>query len=209
MLRIAVLAGTAVLAIGTACPICAQTVYQCVPDEPRAAAPDRLVSVEITLKPNGEFASVVYRAANGAAYDRSKQYETENHQDESGKYYWSGTLRMNRNVGMVGSIYQLGNRLIYIETATTNSSAARSFLRLSRYAVASRSQLKQSRLKHPPRRRLPSLIPTPKSCCRLQYQRQPRIIPRFCFLGQQTIKRSWGALIVANTILGQSVINIA
>ena len=116
MLRIAVLAGTAVLAIGTACPICAQTVYQCVPDEPRAAAPDRLVSVEITLKPNGEFASVVYRAANGAAYDRSKQYETENHQDESGKYYWSGTLRMNRNVGMVGSIYQLGNRLIYIET---------------------------------------------------------------------------------------------
>jgi hypothetical protein len=61
MLRIAVLAGTAVLAIGTACPICAQTVYQCVPDEPRAAAPDRLVSVEITLKPNGEFASVVYR----------------------------------------------------------------------------------------------------------------------------------------------------
>jgi hypothetical protein len=65
MLRIAVLAGTAVLAIGTACPICAQTVYQCVPDEPRAAAPDRLVSVEITLKPNGEFASVVYRAANG------------------------------------------------------------------------------------------------------------------------------------------------
>jgi hypothetical protein len=50
MLRIAVLAGTAVLAIGTACPICAQTVYQCVPDEPRAAAPDRLVSVEITLK---------------------------------------------------------------------------------------------------------------------------------------------------------------
>ena len=74
------------------------------------------MSVEITLKPNGEFASVVYRAANGAAYDRSKQYETENHQDESGKYYWSGRLRMNRNVGMVGSIYQLGNRLIYIET---------------------------------------------------------------------------------------------
>jgi hypothetical protein len=116
MLRIAVLAGTAVLAIGTACPICAQTVYQCVPDEPRAAAPDRLVSVEITLKPNGEFASVVYRAANGAAYDRSKQYETENRQDKSGKHYWIGTLLVNRNVAMVGSFYRLGNRLIYIET---------------------------------------------------------------------------------------------
>lgn len=116
MLRIAVLAGTAVLAIGTACPICAQTVYQCVPDEPRAAAPDRLVSVEITLKPNGEFASVVYRAANGTAYDRSKQYETENRQDKSGKHYWIGTLLVNRNVAMVGSFYRLGNRLIYIET---------------------------------------------------------------------------------------------
>jgi len=68
MFRAAVLAAPAVFAFGAASPARADTVYYCVPDEPRATAPDRLMSVEVTIKPNGEFASVVYRAANGAAY---------------------------------------------------------------------------------------------------------------------------------------------
>jgi hypothetical protein len=46
----------------------AETTLFCVPDEPRVAAPDRLVSVEVTVKPNGDFTSVVYRAANGGSY---------------------------------------------------------------------------------------------------------------------------------------------
>jgi hypothetical protein len=44
MLRTAFLIGAAVLALGTACPARAQTVYRCVPDEQRVTAPDRLVS---------------------------------------------------------------------------------------------------------------------------------------------------------------------
>ena len=123
--------------------------------------PIRLVSVEITLKPNFEFCvgSLSGREQENA-YDRSKQYETENHQDESGKYYWSGTLRMNRNVGMVGSIYQLGNRLIYIETVHEQRGKVVSQVK-SICATASRSQLKQSVLKHPPRRHLLCLYPNP------------------------------------------------
>ena len=116
MLRTAFLVGAAVLALGTACPARAQTLYHCVPEEPRAMAPDRLVSVEITLRLNGEFASVVYRAANGAAYDRGEQYETTNSQDATGQHYWGGTLRANPNVAMVGSFSRKGDRLVYFET---------------------------------------------------------------------------------------------
>ena len=116
MLRTALLVGAAVLAIGAACPAHAQTLYRCVPDEQRVTAPDRLVSVEITLKPNGEFASIVYRAANGAAYDRGKQYDGTNSQDGTGQHYWAGTLRANPNVAIVGSFYRRGDRLVYFET---------------------------------------------------------------------------------------------
>ena len=56
----------------------AETTLYCVPDEPRVVASNRLVSVEVTVRPNGDFTSVVYRAANGASYDRGKQYYAEN-----------------------------------------------------------------------------------------------------------------------------------
>jgi hypothetical protein len=117
MFRAALLAAAAVFAFGAASPARADTVYYCMPDEPRATAPDRLVSVEITIKPNGEFASVVYRAANGAAYSRGQQYEATNSQDRSsGQHYWVGTLRANPDVAMVGSLYRKGDRLVYFET---------------------------------------------------------------------------------------------
>ncbi len=115
MLRTAFLVGAAVLALGKACPALADTVYYCVPNEQRATAPDRLVSVEITIKPNGEFASVVYRAANGAAYSRGQQYEATSRQDGT-EHYWTGTLRANPNVGMVGAFYRVDGRLVYHET---------------------------------------------------------------------------------------------
>jgi clan AA aspartic protease (TIGR02281 family) len=116
MLRTAFLTGAAVLALGAAYPARAQTLYRCVPDEQRVTAPDRLVSVEITLKPNGEFASIVYRAASGAVYDRAKQYEATSSQDRTGQHYWAGTLRANPNVAMVGSLNRIGDRLVYFET---------------------------------------------------------------------------------------------
>jgi hypothetical protein len=117
MFRTALMVGGALLAIGTVLPVRAQTLYRCVPDETRVTAPDRLVSVEITLRPNGEFASVLYRAANGAAYDRGKQYETRNSRDATGQLYWVGTLRANPNVAMVGSLNRKGDdRLVYFET---------------------------------------------------------------------------------------------
>lgn len=97
----------------------ADTVYYCVPNEPRVTARDRLVSVVVTIKPDGEFASVVYRAANGAMYDRSKQYDATNTHNETGQY-WAGTLRINRNVGMLGSLRRVGGRLVYIETVYDN-----------------------------------------------------------------------------------------
>jgi hypothetical protein len=93
----------------------AETTLFCVPNEPRVAAPDRLVSVEVTVRPNGDFASVVYRAANGASYDRSQQYYAENTLRD-GKIYWIGTLRIRRNIGMVGSLYRDNGHLFYEET---------------------------------------------------------------------------------------------
>ena len=74
-----------------------------------------LVSVEVTVRPNGDFASVVYRAANGAAYDRSQQYSAENTLRD-GKIYWIGTLRIRHNIGMVGSLYRDNGHLFYEET---------------------------------------------------------------------------------------------
>jgi len=56
-----------------------KTTLFCVPNEPRVAAPDRLVSVEVTVRQNGNFTSVVYRAANGASYDRGKQILCRKH----------------------------------------------------------------------------------------------------------------------------------
>jgi hypothetical protein len=93
----------------------AETTLYCVPDEPRVVAPDRLVSVEVTVRPNGDFTSVVYRAANGASYDRGKQYYAEN-VFRDGRNYWIGTLRIHRNIGMAGSLYRDNGRLVYLET---------------------------------------------------------------------------------------------
>ena len=93
----------------------AETTLYCVPNEPRVAAPDRLVSVEVNLRTNGNFASVVYRAANGASYDRSQQYYAENTLRD-GKIYWIGTLRIRHNIGMVGSLYRDNGQLFYEET---------------------------------------------------------------------------------------------
>lgn len=113
MLRTASVAAVTVLALGGACR--ADTVYSCVPDEQRATAPDRLVSAEITLRPDGEFASVVYKAANGAFYSRGQQYETTNHQ-QGIDHYWTGRLRANHNVSIVGSLHLLDGRLVYYES---------------------------------------------------------------------------------------------
>ena len=113
MLRTASVAAVTVLALGGACR--ADTVYSCVPDEQRATAPDCLVSVEITLRPDGEFASVVYKAANGAFYSRGQQYETTNHQ-QGIDHYWTGRLRANHNVSIVGSLHLLDGRLVYYES---------------------------------------------------------------------------------------------
>lgn len=115
MHRPALLAGAAIFVVGAASPTLAQTVYRCTPDEPRTTAPGRLVSVEITLTQNGEFASVVYSAANGATYDRGKQYESTNGQNAA-EHYWAGLLRGNPNVGIVGSFHREADRLVYLET---------------------------------------------------------------------------------------------
>jgi hypothetical protein len=118
MLRAVLLSGVALLGLASY-SASADTVYYCVPDEPRVAASNRLVSVEVTLKPDGEFASVVYRAANGAIYDRGQQYEAKNINNGAGQY-WAGTLRINRNVGMLGSFRRVDGRLVYLETVHDN-----------------------------------------------------------------------------------------
>ncbi len=73
------------------------------------------MSVEIRLKPNGAFASVVYRAANGAVIDRAAQYENMNGQEGNFRY-WVGRLRNNPNVGIMGSFQRNQGRLFYLET---------------------------------------------------------------------------------------------
>lgn len=105
--------------LGSATQAAADTTYYCTPIEPRVTAPDRLVSVEITLRPNGAFGSVVYRAANGATYDRGSQYVSTN-KLFNGQYVWIGALRGNRNVGMVGAFYQNNGRVSYVETVHDN-----------------------------------------------------------------------------------------
>ena len=108
-----------ILAMLFVAPVAAQTSLYCVPNEPRVTAPDRLVSVEITMQPNGNFNSVLYKAANGASYDRGQQYDAKNifyH----GQHFWVGTLRINHNVGMAGSFYRDSGRLVYVETIHDN-----------------------------------------------------------------------------------------
>jgi hypothetical protein len=89
--------------------------YRCLPRETRATASDRLVGLDITTTTDGSFLSVVYRAANGASYDRGKQYLAQAHHDERG-YYWEGHLRNNRSVGAVGSFMQGTSGRVYYET---------------------------------------------------------------------------------------------
>jgi hypothetical protein len=115
MIRIAFLLGGAVLALGLACPARAQTLYSCVLDG-QVVAPDQRVSFEIAITPNGEFGSIILRAANGAAYDRGEQFDEQNRQDGNGQHFWTGTLRTNPNVAMVGSLSRKGDRLVYSET---------------------------------------------------------------------------------------------
>jgi hypothetical protein len=114
MMRIAFLIGTAALALGSAWPAGAQTLYRCTPDG-QVAPPDQLMSFEIAIKPNGEFGSIIFRAANGAAYDRGKQFDEQNSQDANGQRYWTGTLRTNPNVSIVGSLSRKGDRPVYSE----------------------------------------------------------------------------------------------
>jgi hypothetical protein len=115
MIRIAFLIGAAILALASACPARAQTLYRCVLDG-QVVAPDQRVSFEIAITPNGEFGSIILRAANGAAYDRAEQFDEQNRQDGKGQHYWTGTLHTNPNVTMVGSLSRKGDRLVYSET---------------------------------------------------------------------------------------------
>ena len=107
------------LTLGVGRGALADTVLYCVPDEPRVTARDRLVSVEVKILPNGNFASVVYRAANGATYDRGAQYDASNNQYQ-GEHVWIGTLRVNRSVGMVGALHRYNGQLFYVETVHDN-----------------------------------------------------------------------------------------
>ena len=115
MIRIAFLIGAAVLALGSACPARAQTLYRCVPDG-QVVAPDQRESFEIAITPNGEFGSIIFRAANGAAYVRREQFDEQNRQDANGQRYWTGASRTNPKVTMVGSLSRKGDRLVYSET---------------------------------------------------------------------------------------------
>jgi hypothetical protein len=86
-----------------------------VPDG-QVVAPDQRVSFEIAIKPNGECGSIIFSAANGAAYDRGQQFDEQSRQEGNGQHYWTGTLRTNSNVAIVGSLSREGNGLIYCET---------------------------------------------------------------------------------------------
>ena len=91
MIRIASLIGAAVLALGSARPARAQTLYRCVPDG-QVVAPDQRASFEIGITPNGEFGSIIFRAANGAAYDRGEQFDEQ----EPPRRKWSALLGPGR-----------------------------------------------------------------------------------------------------------------
>src|SRR5690349_16071443 len=104
MVRIAFLIGAAVLALGSACPARAQTLYRCVPDGQVVAPEQRVSFFEIAITPKGEFGSIIFRAANGAAYDRGELFDEQNRQHGNGQRYWTGALRTNPNVTMVGSL---------------------------------------------------------------------------------------------------------
>jgi hypothetical protein len=82
----------------------------------QVVAPDQRVSFEIAITPNGEFGSIIFRAANGAAYDRGEQFDEQNRQDGKGQHYWTGTLRTNPDVTIVGSLSRNDDRLVYSET---------------------------------------------------------------------------------------------
>ena len=135
MFRTALLGGAALLAFGTARPAWADTVYYCVPNEQRATAPDRLVSVEITIKPNGEFDSVVYRAANGAAYSRGQQYEATSRQGGT-EHYWRGRCARTATSAWLGHFIAWMAGWFTMRPSTTSYRPTRSSLTSPRSATA-------------------------------------------------------------------------
>jgi hypothetical protein len=76
------------------------------------------VSFEIAIKPDGGFGSIIFRAGNGAAYDRGKLFDEQNSEDGNGQHYWTGASHTNPNpnVLIVGSLSHKGGRLVYSET---------------------------------------------------------------------------------------------
>jgi hypothetical protein len=123
MTRIAFLIGAAVLALGSVDPARAQTLYRCVPDG-QMVTPDKLVSFEVAIEPNGEFGSIIFRAADGATYDRAKQFDGQNRQDGNGHHYWTGTSRTDPDATIVVSLSRQGNRLVYSEIITNKGLGA-------------------------------------------------------------------------------------
>ncbi len=160
MLRSTFLAGLAAIAFATASRSqAADTVYDCVPDEPRVTAPDRLVSVEIRLKPNGTFVSVVYRTANGTLIDRSTQYETIN--GEEGNFrYWVGRLRNNPNTGIMGSFQRNRGQLYYFETIHDNLQGGKTVAQV--ISVCDGGHLDYAEVAPPPAQVAPPPIPAPQ-----------------------------------------------
>ena len=65
MIPIALLIGAAVLTLGVGLSSASSDLYRCVLDG-QEVAPDQRVAFEIAVTPNGEFGSIIFRAANGA-----------------------------------------------------------------------------------------------------------------------------------------------
>jgi hypothetical protein len=102
-------------ALGSTCSADAQTVYRCMPDGQVVAPPNRAVSFEIAIKPNGDFDSIIFKAADGTAYDRGMDFDKQNVQAGNNQHRWTGRLRTNPSDSIVGYLSREGDRLVYFE----------------------------------------------------------------------------------------------
>ena len=136
-------------------------------------APDRLVSVEIRLKPNGTFVSVVYRTANGTLIDpalRSTKRLTEKREISAIGLVDCATIQ---TLGSMGSFQRNRGQLYYFETIYDNLQGGKTVAQV--ISVCDGGHLDYAEVAPPPAQVAPPPIPAPADPRRAPLDPDPEI----------------------------------
>src|SRR5271169_4629688 len=78
------------------------------------ASPCSAISLSTLYCPRRPHGSQTIVSVGARTSDR--KFDEQNRQDGNGQRYWTGTLRTNPNVTLVGSLSRKGDQLVYSET---------------------------------------------------------------------------------------------